>query len=144
MMKYVFILLLLTFAQYSFGQDRIEGLRIAFISQRLELTPAESQQFWPVYNEFKSKLDEIEKPRHRRIKDNLSEKEAEDMLEKGLLAEEQKVNLKREYYAKLKKVISAKKVLELQRAERDFKHELIGHIREERGKSSEKASRNKD
>ena len=65
------------------------------------------------------------------------------MLEKGLLAEEQKVKLKREYYAKLKKVISATKVLELQRAERDFKHELIGHIREERNKSREKASNNK-
>lgn len=144
MMKYIFIFLCFGLAQYSFGQEKIEALRVAFITQRLELSPAESEKFWPIYNEFKSKLNEIERPRHRRMKADLSDKEAEDLLEKSLQAEEQKAKLKREYYGRLKKVVSAKKILELHRAERDFKHELIGRIREERGKSHEKAHRVRD
>ena len=144
MMKYIFIFIYFGLAQYSFGQEKIEALRVAFITQRLELSPAESEKFWPIYNEFKSKLDEIDRPRHRQIKADFSDKEAEDLLEKGLQAEEQKVKLKRDYYGRLKKVVPAKKILELHRAERDFKHELIGRIREERRNENPKAHRDKN
>ena len=36
--------------------DKIEALRIAFISQQLNLTPQEAQKFWPVYNQFRGDM----------------------------------------------------------------------------------------
>ncbi|MCB0665633.1 MAG: hypothetical protein KDC80_07420, partial [Saprospiraceae bacterium] len=31
-------------------QERIEAQRVAFITQRVNLSPEEAQQFWPIYN----------------------------------------------------------------------------------------------
>lgn len=50
-------------------KERLEFFRIQFISKKLDLTPAEAEKFWPVYNEQKEashnlmqakKEDEIE------------------------------------------------------------------------------------
>ena len=35
--------------------ERIESMRIAYITDRLDLSPTESQQFWPLYNELQDK-----------------------------------------------------------------------------------------
>jgi uncharacterized protein (DUF4415 family) len=34
-------------------RERLESFRIQFISKKLDLTPAEAEKFWPVYNEQK-------------------------------------------------------------------------------------------
>lgn len=33
-------------------QDKLQSLYVAFITQKLELTPTEAQAFWPIHNEF--------------------------------------------------------------------------------------------
>ncbi len=34
-------------------RERLESFRIQFISKKLDLTPAEAEKFWPLYNEQK-------------------------------------------------------------------------------------------
>jgi hypothetical protein len=47
-------------------RQRIESQRIAFITQRVHLTPDEATKFWPVYNEYRDALkdmrDDFERP----------------------------------------------------------------------------------
>ena len=53
----------------SSSQDRhekIEQLKITFITRELNLTSSEAQQFWPVYNEMSDQL-KIEKKKQRVI-----------------------------------------------------------------------------
>ena len=40
-------------------ESRIESQKIAFITQKLDLTPTEAQLFWPIYNEYQTKMKEI-------------------------------------------------------------------------------------
>ena len=35
-------------------RERLESFRIQFITKKLDLTPAEAEKFWPVYNEQKA------------------------------------------------------------------------------------------
>ena len=55
-MKHTFITLffiaitLNTFGQRKERHERIQALKVAFITEKLELTPEEAQQFWPVFN----------------------------------------------------------------------------------------------
>ena len=61
---YIFILLWLAFnceSQTNSKRDKIEELRVSFITQNVNLTSQESQQFWPLYNEFNDKLDNLKK-----------------------------------------------------------------------------------
>ncbi len=37
-------------------QSRIESQKIAFITQKLDLSPSEAQQFWPIYNEYQATM----------------------------------------------------------------------------------------
>lgn len=119
-----------TFAQSK--KDKIKALKVSFLTERLELTQDEAQQFWPVYNAYdditiKIKHEDLRKIR-REIKDNiatLSNERCRELLnqitaaEKKLYDEEVKLN------SNLKKIISPKKIILLKIAEEDFKKKLF-------------------
>jgi hypothetical protein len=59
MKKYIFLILFLI-TTFSYGQngkklERIKALRIAYISNKLNLTSEEAEKFWPVFNTFDTK-----------------------------------------------------------------------------------------
>ena len=39
--------------------EKVEAQKIAFITNALNLTPEESQKFWPLYNEYSAKEKEL-------------------------------------------------------------------------------------
>ncbi len=41
------------------GVQDLETLKIAFISNQLDLTPDEAQKFWPVYNQYNKELKQM-------------------------------------------------------------------------------------
>lgn len=143
MKLYITIVLLLANLVQLWAQparnERMESLRIAYITEKLNLTPDEAQKFWPIYNEFRTKEEKIDP--HRNIKPNqlesLSDKELDELVEKNLKADEERVKLKREYYTKLKKAIPTRKIVMLQRLEKEFKRELLERIRDERRKEKD-------
>lgn len=110
--------------------ERIESLKIAFLSEKLELTPEESQSFWPLYNELQTKMKAL-RPEHakkREVKD-MTDAEAEAFLLKNFEMEEQRIALKREYFQKLKEVIAIRKIARIQPAERQFKRRLLERVK---------------
>ena len=135
-MKKLFLLMLsitLTISTFAQNKNKLEAQRVAFITQRLNLTPEEAQQFWPLFNQYTEKLQQIRASAK-------SEKTAEDMTdadaEKVILGEFDKdakeLDLKKEYYQKLKKTISVKKIAKLYKAERDFRTLLLEKIQQNR------------
>lgn len=121
-------------------KERIESLRIAYLSERLQLTPDEAKAFWPVYNKLETEMKELRK-KYRMMDEEeeietMSEEEAGKKLNELLAFKEAQLNLTKKYQTELKKVIPARKVLLLYRAEEDFKRELLKRIRERRGGSS--------
>ena len=34
------------------NQERVEALKVAFITRQVQLTPEEAQKFWPIYNGY--------------------------------------------------------------------------------------------
>jgi Spy/CpxP family protein refolding chaperone len=109
--------------------DKVEALRIAFITEKLNLTPAEAQQFWPVFNEHHAKMREIRAPlKDAKNVDSMTDAEVEKMIANYFDIEQRTLNIQKEYYIQLKKVLSVRKVAKLHKAERDFKNRLIEHI----------------
>jgi hypothetical protein len=110
--------------------DRMQAQRIAFITQRLALTPEESQQFWPIYNQYTDKLQQIRSVKPDKPIVDMTDAETEKVILDGFDKETRELDLKKEYYQKVKKVISVKKISKLYVAERDFKAELIKRLKE--------------
>lgn len=125
------------FAQEEKG-DKIESLKIAFITNRLDLSPKEAQVFWPVYNEYNDKLEALRKERRQKftgVKDKMetmSDKEAEALVDEEMVFRQREVDIQKEYHMELKKVLPVKKVAKLYMAEEAFKRQLLKRLQEKR------------
>jgi hypothetical protein len=134
MKKIIIVCLSIVLSVGAFAQQgkRIEAMRIAFITQRLNLTSEEAQQFWPVFNQFSEKMQQIKGPKSDTALEDMSDADAEKMILSEFDKEAKELDLKKEYYQKLKKVLPVRKVAKLYRAERDFKNELVKYLKEAR------------
>jgi hypothetical protein len=112
-------------------KDRVQAQRIAFITQRLNLTSEEAQQFWPIYNEYAGKLQQIRaNSKPDKPIDDLSDADAEKLILSELDKESRELDLRKEYFSKLKKAISPRKIAKLYKAERDFRSELVKQLQD--------------
>lgn len=122
--------------QHGDQHKNIEAQRIAFITQKLELTPDEAKVFWPIYNEYDVKRHELKKSFkngddfNKQAIDKLTESEASQILDNQIIEAQKFLDLRKEYHAKFKSVLPAVKVLKLYDAERDFQKILMDKIRQ--------------
>lgn len=118
--------------------DRIESYKIAFITERLNLTPKEASVFWPVYNEFADQLKKIKHTEKERAK-NFGEKtspsdaESEKFTSEFIAFKQQELDLTKKYVAEFKKVLPAAKVARLLTLEQEFKIQLLKRLKDKRG-----------
>jgi len=114
------------------AQEKIKAARIAFITDRLGLTPAEAEKFWPVYREFSMKREDL-RQQYRENRKNpdpnkTTEQNEKDALDQGLKLKQRELDLEKEYSGKLLNVVPAQKVMALRGAEHDFRKILIDQI----------------
>ena len=122
--------------------EQVKSLKVAFITNELQLNAEESSKFWPLYNSFDDTQREIRKNRvttylNRRESDNMgnmSEKEASALLAQMEENEEQLYQLRKKFVTSLKGVIPAVKIIKLKKAEEDFNKKLLQQYRDRRGK----------
>jgi hypothetical protein len=114
------------------AQEKIKAARIAFITERLGLTPAEAEKFWPVYREFSLKREELRQQYRENRKNPDPKKTVEqnekDALDLGLNLKQRELDLEKEYSGKLLNAVPAQKVMALRGAEHDFRKLLIDQI----------------
>ncbi|MGJ8714176.1 MAG: hypothetical protein ACSHXG_03695 [Maribacter stanieri] len=143
-MNKLVIIIFLFVSTISFGQrnqdwEKINTLKVAFITEKLSLSSKEAQEFWPVYNEYQEKRNALRKKSHNQIKskikdaDSLSEIESEKLLALHMQIEEEEEVLDNDFLKKVSKVISAKKTLLLLRSEEEFKRQLMKQYRQNKG-----------
>jgi Spy/CpxP family protein refolding chaperone len=113
--------------------DRIEAYKIAFITERLDLTPKESAAFWPIYNEYmdqmrKSKAKEKERSKAFTDKTAPTDAESEKFISDHLSNKQQEQELSRKYIAEFKRVLPIAKVAKLITLEQEFKHKLLKQL----------------
>lgn len=129
----------LLFAQHKPDKDKIKSLKVAFLTERLDLSSKEAQTFWPIYNEYSEKRDAMHEQKQDRVYrkmgdvENLSEKEAGELIKQYLTFEENEEELDKNFTQRISKVISAKKTLLLLRSEYEFKKQLLKQYRHNKG-----------
>jgi len=115
--------------------DKIKAEKISFFTSKLDLTPAEAQAFWPVYNEFEKKRFEIMRQKHKfeRMPEEefakLEEAELEKMTNDYISSFETEAQLLKDYNKQFLKVLPKKKVLMMYRTENEFRSHLIKDFR---------------
>ncbi len=134
-------LILFTTINYGFSQkgpdkqkkkEMIETQKVSFITKYLDLTTAEAEKFWPVYNEFSAKKQELEtKHKENTIKKKIevmTDKEAEELVNQQIIQAQEMLDLRKTYLIKYKEVLPIKKLAKLNEAEREFKKYLLQQL----------------
>lgn len=118
-------------------EEKIEALRIAFLTRYLDLSAEEAQKFWPVYNkmqgEIKVILDKEKDLREGKKIDKMTDEELTKMINDHFDNEQKLLDIKKKYAEEFKKVLVLKKVALLADAENEFRREMIKHARDKQG-----------
>lgn len=114
--------------------EKIEAQKIAFFTRILNLTPEEAQKFWPLYNEYSAKERDLRPDFRKGRPMDISEEEANELIDSFFENEQKRLNLTKNYYEKFKMILPAKKVVKLHFAERKFKEELLKRMKKMRDK----------
>ena len=135
------IVFILSFSLITFGQsnrDKIKTLKIAYITEKLDLSEKEAQQFWPIYNNYEeenSKLrNEASETRKKINFETLSEEDAKQFLKEIRLNDKKRQAAENDFIDRLTKIISAKKIIMLHKIEDDFKRKMFDEYKR-RGRS---------
>ena len=114
------------------NKDKVEEMRVSFITKKLELTNNESEKFWPIYNEYNDKVKALRKnlrQSYRKAPENMTEKEGEELYQLDIKTKQAEAELHKQYSEKIKSVIGAKKIVLLRSAEEEFKQKVLDSIK---------------
>jgi len=148
-LTFTFILFLCGFAinaqETKDGREKIKALKIAYLTEQLNLTSSEAQKFWPIYNNNDDTLHSLKYKvraqmrkvfREKDSKNSISESEAEKIIKLKLDTDKKIYDCQKKFISDLKEIISYKKIIQLQVAEMEFGRELMNKYK--KGKSSQK------
>jgi len=111
--------------------ERFKAQKIAFMTEKMDLTTAESEKFWPLYNEFSKKRKELRSqylPQNR--PEDLSEEQASALIDNMMLMKESELALEKNYLQRFKNVLPSKKIIIMHHSEREFNQHVIKKVRE--------------
>ena len=121
-------------------RDKIESMKVAFLTQRLNITPDEAKVFWPVYGQMNEELYQLREKRRAELREfrgeneQMTDKDYERIFDSDLVFRQAELDILKKYQPQLKKALPIKKLAKLPKAEEDFKHELLERMKENRDK----------
>jgi hypothetical protein len=125
-MKKYLLFLIAVFGSFSFVMaqnansqrtEKIKALKIAFITQKLQLTSAEAEKFWPVYNQYDNEIRQVR-----------TDNKGGDVLEN----EQKLLDIRKKYKPDFEKILGPQRLNDLYNAERDFRNLLIRRLKEQK------------
>lgn len=114
-------------------RNKVEALRAAFISKKLELSGSEADKFWPVYNEYNDKVKALRRnlrQSYRKRAEPLSEADAEELYQLELKTRQAEWEVHKLYTEKLKGIIGVKKMVRLRVAEEEFRRDMLSTLKD--------------
>ncbi len=139
MKKTILIKLFLAFVLIngSFAQNQsVESARVAFITQKIGLTPVQAEKFWPIFNEYNSRKKDTRKTIRVLFKkladpaETNNENLKQTINQISSLKQEQ-ATLEKEYYNRYLIILTPRQLADLLLAEREFQKILIKKVSEE-------------
>jgi len=128
------------FSQERGGPDfeKFKSQKIAFLSEKMNLSTKEAQEFWPVYNSFEKQRGELQSYRRqleqktRDEKINLSDQEIIKITRDIAATFRKEADLSVDFNEKFLKILPPQKVLQLYRAENQFRAHMFDQYRKKR------------
>jgi hypothetical protein len=126
------------------SREKIRTLKIAYVTEKLNLTENEAQKFWPIYNTYNKEEYTLRSYYSFSLKkaieknetlDNVSEEDSKKLIALKLSTDMKLYELEKDFVKKIKEIISYKKIIKLQIAEIEFGRNLMRKYKQKRPNS---------
>jgi hypothetical protein len=123
---------------YQKTEDLIKAQMIGFFTKKIGLTPDEAKKFWPVYNAYWERKNQIiadwkkKFNYYQKHSDELSEEQMEKLADEYIEFELQKAELLEKYNKEFKEILPIRKVMKIYQADYEFKAYLLKKIKNSR------------
>lgn len=106
----------------NYDKDKLESAKVAFITQRLDLSPEQAEKFWPTYNQHSKEKRSLMRVINRLVKDEegLTNEQASQLIAKRLELQQQILDLEKEFLKNIVKTISPVQAIKLDDVNKDF------------------------
>ena len=139
MKKTVFIFIMIIFpvvrvTAQNPNMEKLNSYKIGFFTKKLNLTSAEAEKFWPVYNEYQKQKNQIQQGKIALIRNfnqnesTLSQNQLTEIGDKLVSSIVEESNLAVSFHKKLKEVLSPEKVIRFYQAENQYKAQLLNEL----------------
>ncbi len=115
------------------GAQKVEALKIAFLSQKLNLTPREAEKFWPLYNNYQQDMRQLAKERNQYETNNKTSGDPGQSLNEEFTFRQRALQIQQKYKDQFLGVLPPRKVLNLYKSEGDFNKRLIRELKNRGG-----------
>ena len=108
-------------------KDDIRAIKVSMITDMMNLTAAQSTQFWPVYNRYEGEMRVVYHSRKDLTKQQGMK--AEEIIDERQQLDQREVSIKARYKNEFLKVVSAQQLLQMYQAEAKFKQILMDRMK---------------
>ena len=118
-------------------KEKIEALKVGYLTKQLNLTADEAKVFWPVYNQYDAEMEVIRKGRLTELMnakinfDEMSDADVAKTIDNEFNYQQQELNIRKKYNEEFKKVLPMKKVAKFWVAEQKFKLYLLEQLKQQ-------------
>ena len=149
--EFFYLLLLFLFSGSFFAQneanmqrsDKINALRVAFLTEKMDLSSNESERFWPIYNDQKKDLKALRQEyKPSKKPERMNNNEALEFLERQVELEGKILALKEQYIQRYIDVIPATKLVMLRPAEGEFNKMVLNRVKNQMQPANRKRKMN--
>jgi hypothetical protein len=134
-MRYLIAIITICFSLQSFSQPnrpgltRIHAAKMAYISDRIQLSPRQAGNFIPIYNDYEREIRDTRQYFFQKYRGtnpgDADDATSRQFIDDNLDYQQRVLDIRRKYNEQFLRVISPQQLAELNKAEREFKQMLI-------------------
>jgi hypothetical protein len=114
---FILPIIVISFSTFAQRGEKVESIKIAYLSEKLNLDPKTAEKFWPIYNQYDDEMRTV-------IQE--SKKANDTRTVEEIIDQEQKaIDIKRKYNALFLKVLSNEQATKLYQSEKEFHRILL-------------------
>ena len=134
----MFVFLTKLSGQFDERMERFQAQRVAYFTEKMQLTPQEAERFWPVYNDYTNRKNKLEEESRNILKflsrnsANMAERELLESMNNYIQLQEKIQQPLTEYHKEYLKLLPPQKVAMIYATETQYRNFLLNQIRDNR------------
>ena len=106
----------------SYDKEKLESAKVAFITQRLDLSPEQAEKFWPVYNQHSKEKRNLMRQIDRLVEngEGMTNEQANQIIARRFELQQQILDLEKIFLKNIVKIISPMQAIKLDDVNKDF------------------------